>query len=198
MVECKRVVDCSWIFLIDDAAQMPRSHAKAWVTQYGNGKFDHFGFEELQLAPTTLQSQYCVVDGQNPKDRPMLERIGSNVVSSTEGFAREEAPRVSNEHDTLRMYFSVIVTTAKLRVCTFDWQDISLSTGEIPNAEYKEVPFLRFRKQLAYYREIPKRHLTARYRIRHQEIAKAKESTVFIVNSESFSDFLQCFEIEAL
>ncbi len=122
----------------------------------------------------------------------MLERIASDLVSSTEGFATEEMARVSNDHEALRMYFSVIVTTAKLRVCSFDSQSILLSTGEIANAKYTEVPFLRFRKQLAYHREIPKIRLSAGY----GEIAKAKESTVFIVTSESFSDFLHCFEVE--
>jgi hypothetical protein len=62
----------------------------------------------------TPQSQYCAVDGQDPKARPMLERIASDLVSSTEGFATEEMARVSNDHEALRMYFSVIVTTAKL------------------------------------------------------------------------------------
>ena len=33
VVECKRVVNCSWIFLIDDMKQMERRHAKAWVTE---------------------------------------------------------------------------------------------------------------------------------------------------------------------
>ena len=168
------------------------------MSDYENGSFRRFGFGELVLEPTP-EAQYCVVDGQDPKARPMLERIASNLVSSTEGFAREEMPRVQNENGCLRVYISVIVTTAKLSVCSFDSQLIALSTGEIANAEYKEVPFLRFRKQLASHREIPKfceirkLHLSARYR----EIAKAKESTVFIVNSESFSDFLQRFEVVA-
>ena len=33
VVECKRVVNCSWIFLIDDMKQMERRHAKGWVTR---------------------------------------------------------------------------------------------------------------------------------------------------------------------
>jgi len=200
VVECKRVVNCSWIFLIDDKAQMERRHAKAWVTNSIIGEPLRFGFEEVEPEPMTPQSQYCVVDGQDPNARPMLERIASILVSSTEGFATEEQrgmARVDGEtSDVLRIYFSVIVTTAKLRVCAFDPQSISLSTAEITNPAYKEVPFLRFRKQLGSHREIPK--ISARHRARHRAIAAAKESTVFIVNSESFSDFLQRFDIAAL
>jgi hypothetical protein len=200
VVECKRVVNCSWIFLIDDMKQTERRHAKGWVTEYADGSFSRFGFEELQVEPVTRQAQYCVVDGQTPKERPMLERIASILVSSTEGFASEEMPRVSNaKNGVLRVYLSVIVTTAKLRVCAFDSELISLSTGEIDGAKYREVPFLRFRKQLGSHREIPNReipkmHLSAGYR----EIAAAKESTVFIVNSESFSEFLRRLEVVAL
>jgi hypothetical protein len=197
VVECERVVNCSWIFLIDDMKQMERRHAKAWVTHYSSrstftsGSFSRFGFEELEAAPITPQSQYCVVDGQDAKERPMLERLASNVVSSTEGFANEEMAGVQNENGVLRIYFSVIVTTAKLRVCEFDPQSIPLSTGEIANAKYTEVPFLRFRKQLASRREIPKKQLTL------YNTAEAKENTVFIVTSESVSDFLECFKVAA-
>lgn len=198
VVECKRVVNCSWIFLIDDMKQMERRHAKAWVTEIREPP--RFGFQEVQPAPMTPESQYCVVDGQDPKDRPMLERLASILVSSTEGFAREEHQEMARVGRDMRIYFSVIVTTAKLIVCEFDPQSIPLSTAEITNAAYKEVPFLRFRKQLGSHHEIPiiTARDGARHGARHRAIAAAKESTVFIVNSECFSKFLQHFKVEAL
>lgn len=194
VIECKRVVDCSWIFLIEDMKEMERRHAKGWVSHYRKGSFKRFRFEELQVEPMTPQSQYCVVDGQTPKERPMLERIASILVSSTEGYASEEMQRVQKE-DVLRVYFGVIVTTAKLKVCSFDSELISLATGEIANAEYREVPFLRFRKQLGSHRDMPTVELNPRG---YRKIATAKERTVFIVNSERFSDFLERFEVAAL
>ena len=192
IVESKRVLDASWIFLVNAPEQMRRRHAKSWLMRYADGKFTYFGFKELTLEPTTPQSQYCVVDGQDPKSKPMLERIASDVVSSTEGFAFEEKALHLKDRVALRIYFNVIVTTAKLEVCEFNPAHVSVQDGKVQDASFKEVPYLRFRKQLTYHHEVPQDYSVVGYR----EIARAKENTVFIVNAESFPDFLTEFEVD--
>jgi len=192
VVESKRVIDTSWIFLIDDPKQLSRRHAKSWMMYYVKNKLTYFGLKELALEPTTPQSQYCVVDGQDPKAKPMLERIGSDLVSSSEGFANEEREVPLKDIEAFRMYFNVIVTTAKLQVCSFDPTNTSVKDGTVQNAKFTEVPFLRFRKQLAYQYSVPERPSFYDY----GEIARAKESTVFVVHGEAFPDFLCQFQVD--
>jgi len=194
IVECKRVLEASWIFLIEDKKQLGRRHAKSWVTRTVGNKTKYFGFKDLTLEPTTPQSQYCVVDGQDAKSKPMLERIAADVVSSAEALAFEEKEPCLKELDMLRMYFNVIVTTAKLQVCALNPSEVSIVDGKIENVEFTEVPFLRFRKQLSVQHEQPRqRAVLSNYR----EIARAKENTVFIVNAEAIPDFLERLEVDS-
>lgn len=89
VVECKRVVDTSWLFLADNKSR-GRRHAKAWVTKTAGDKATTFGFADLTLEPTTPESEFCVVDGQDAKSQPMLERVAGGVVSSIEALAFQE------------------------------------------------------------------------------------------------------------
>jgi hypothetical protein len=192
IVESKRVLETSWVFLIEDERQLRRRHAKSWFMRYFDSKFTYFGLKELTLEPTTPQSQYCVVNGQDPKSKPMLERVAADVVSSIEGFATEEKDLHLKDREALRMYFGVIVTTAKLKVCSFDPANISIADGKVQDAKYTEVPYLRFRKQLTSHYEVPEHYAVGGY----QEISRAKESTVFVVNAEAIPQFLRDFEVD--
>ena len=187
VIEAKKVIDASWIFLVSQDAQMRRRQVKSWVTCPAKNYFD---YQELAAKPDSVESKFCVVDGQDPKSRPMLERIASEIVSSTEGFAAEEKPLLLAT--ALRMYFSVIVTTATLKVCKTDLDSIAIDTGRLSKAELIEVPYLRFRKQLNY-------NISASASYEHfrpEEIARQKENTVFVVNSNHLIDFLSEFAID--
>lgn len=192
IVETKRVLNSSWIFLVNDPKQRNRRHAKSWFTRYKDNKFTYFGLQDFSLEPSTVESQYCVVDGQDQKSRPMLERVASDVVSATEGFANEEKGLVENDKLVFKAYFNVIVTTATLKVCSFNPADVSIDDGQIDSADFTEVPYLRFRKQLNYHQEAKEDCKIGQY----MQIAYAKENTVFIVNAKSFPDFLERFEVD--
>lgn len=188
VVEAKKVVDTSWIFLVSEEAQMTRSHVKAWITDKSG---NYFEYADVIASPRTAESKFCVVDGQDAKSRPMLERLASEAVSSTEGFAAEEKDLLRS-YD-LRMYFSVIVTTANLKICRADPSNISIHTGQLITAELKDVPYLRFRKQLNY-NIISKLDYS---NIMYEGVARQKENTVFIVNSNHFMDFLAEFKVNS-
>ena len=101
-IECKRVRDSKWIFLRDTNATPTRRHAKLWVSSRRDGEsLNHFGWADVPMDPDTAQSSYCVVPGQDSKARPMLERIASNVVISTEARALQETKTLSSHYSTL-------------------------------------------------------------------------------------------------
>jgi len=192
LVECKRVLETVWTFLLPGPRITSRRHAKAWVTRHGGGNFNWFDWFDLALDPQAPESAFCVVPGQDSRARPMLERVGAELVSATEGVAEEERLLKSKLPDSLRMYFSVIVTTAKLSVCVFDADMVSLSDGMLSDAQFHEAPYVRFRKQLST--RVP--NIDQANGDSTRLLAKAKEHTVFVVNSEALLTFLSGFEVD--
>ena len=192
VVECKRVVETSWLFLVDNQSNA-RRHAKAWVTKTAESKAATFDFADLTLDPATPESQFCIVDGQDAKSQPMLERVSANVISSIEALAFQELQSCMKRGPRLRMYFGVIATTAKLLLCRYDPKSISIADGKLNNAVFEEVPFLRFRKQMSVDE---KRTADLSIFEDYRAYSRAKENTVFVVNSDSFVEFLQQFEVD--
>jgi hypothetical protein len=119
VVECKRVLDTTWVFLIPSTNVPNRRYCKSWVGRYNNSAVRYFDWHELAIDPASPQSAYCIVDGEDPKSKPMLERVAAEVVAATEALAREEQSILVRQSDYLRVYFGVIVTTATLKVCSF-------------------------------------------------------------------------------
>lgn len=192
VVECKRVLEASWIFLVPGSRAPNRRHVKAWVTQYSGGTQRRFYWSDITLDPATPQAEYCVVPGQDSKSKPMIERIGADLVSATLALAKEEQPLLARNKDSRRIYFSMLITTARLRVCTFDPSSVALHDGKIPSGSFQEVPFVRFRKQLST-RPLTEAEVT---KASTSSLANAKEHTVFIVQAESLTDFLNEFELD--
>ncbi len=185
VVECKRVTNKSWIFLVPAGKSMSRSHCKAWVMVHENQAVRE-GWSDLQAEPATVESMFCVFDDNS---RSLLESDAARLVCATEGLAREERKVLTRRPFFVRVYANVIVTTAKLVVCKVDPQDISLVDGTASTNAFEEVPYIRFRKQLS----------TASPDFLSQlsdlcSLESRKENTVWIVNANAFVEFLSLFE----
>jgi hypothetical protein len=193
-IECKRVRDTQWIFLKDKSKEPVRKHAKLWITTKDSSEnVNHFGWVDIAMSPGTVQSSYCVVPGQDAKARPMLERIAADVVKSTEALALEETKTLSNYYSHMRVYQNVIVTTAELYVCETDVGNIDITTGELgDDSQFTLVPYVRFRKQVG---AIDTNLKPADEKRGLKEQITSKESTVFIVNSSHFEEFLAACDL---
>jgi hypothetical protein len=190
VVEAKRTLDASWIFLVPDAKQLDRRHLKAWLTW--SGQVPYFGWYDVTLEPRTPESQFCVVRGQGDKTLSMLERVGSELISATEAFAWDDRQNVDSKLNEMRLYCSVIVTTATLWVCRYDPNNIPLDVGTIPDAVFTEVPVVRFRKQLST-RPVSSGTPAS---LRSFVESSTKEHAVFVVNASHLMDFLEDFDID--
>jgi hypothetical protein len=191
VVEAKRTLDASWIFLVPDAKQISRRHLKAWLTW--SGRPPHFGWQDIALDPSTPESKFCIVRGQDEKALSMLERVGSELVSATEAYAHDDRRNVDSKPKEMRLYCSVIVTTAALRVCQYDPGAITLDVGKIADATFTEVPVVRFRKQLST-RSTATPDLAGPG---GSFGSSTREHTVFVVNAQHLMDFLESFDIDA-
>lgn len=190
VVECKRVQNTHWIFLSDDSRQMQRRHCKPWITFIEEGKAKKFDWANLAIDPSSPESSFCVVAGQDPKSRPLLERLAAEANEAIEAFAREDSAMLLGNNGGLRIYYNVIVTTAELVVCEILPDAISLASGTVDTASFATVPYVRFRKQLSVNRTID-----SNARIYGSPFLE-KENTVFIVNSDHLLEFLDGYDVD--
>jgi len=190
VVECKRVQNTQWIFLSNDPKQMGRRHCKPWITLIEEDKAKKFDWANLAIDPTSPESYFCVVAGQDPKIRPMLERLAAEANEATEAFAREDLPVLLGNNGNLRIYFNVVVTTAELVVCQLMSDAISLASGTVDEASFTTVPYVRFRKQLSVNRTADPNAQS------YGSPFREKENTVFVVNSSHLIEFLDEYDVE--
>lgn len=199
IIECKRLRDANWIFLIsdDEFKEVFRSRLCWW--KYFPEKKELFEFNNFDLDPSSAQSSFCVIKGQSDKDKPMLERLCDNLLKSVESIADEELNTFkkyyTNQFTTNRLYIPAIVTNAELKIFNFKVEDVDIEKGEFPNnllqdEQFQTVPFIRFRKALTTtFNTNIKKTLSI------SNINKENERTVFIINASELSSFLNKFDV---
>lgn len=188
VVECKRVLNTSWTFLIPSKETKPRRHVNSWLTLTQNNKVERFSWLDVTPEPFSPESEFCVVPGQDNKSKPMLERTSAELVEATEAFAKEECTINKPSSQFLRVYFSVIITTAEIKICNFDPDEINIGTGEITNSSFETVPFVRFRKSLTT------QHDTSGHRSL-KDVIRAQERTIIVINANEVVNVLSKWDL---
>jgi hypothetical protein len=191
VIECKRIKESGWIFLYPDQDMKNRRHIKSWTTFYSEARRKFWGWKNNPGSPETIESEFCVVAGQTDGQKPMLERIASELVLATECLAINDYNHLRANPELLRIFIPIIVTNAKLQVCPFNPTDVNLETGELKSNNLVDVPYLRFRKQLAH-----KEPALSKNNPTYKDISYEKENTVFIVNSLHLLEFLEELELD--
>lgn len=188
VLECKRTREATWVFLTTSDSK--RSFFWCPWAQYVSGSRFQGGWIDFQVLPACPIAEFCIVRGQGEGDKPLLERLCAGLVQAVDGLAEEELQIWSNASQrNLGVYIPVIVTTATLQLCVYDPARVSMTDGSIQEAEFKAVPYVRFRKSLATT-------LSKEARPDSLEGALAdRERSVFIVNAEHFTEFLKELEI---
>jgi hypothetical protein len=188
LVECKRVRHATWLFFHSRGTQNVQPQAKMWVSGSAGTTLKHFGWDDVTAEPPTPEANFCSLRGQTSAERvPLLEKTAVELALATEAFAQEHWPMKPQDKPCLRFYGSAIVTTASLRLATFDLGDVAISDGTLQKAKFVEVPYLRFRKQVI---PPPQGDSSSILSVKPTSVY-SKESTVFVVNALHFSEFLQ-------
>jgi hypothetical protein len=184
VIECKRSQNADWVFLVqardEPAAARIRSR---WVHKEKLAEHTS-GWHDFNWLPVSFESEFCVVRGTGEASRPMLERHAAALLSSLDALAIEELGLTAQHDNHLRIYVPVIVTTARLSVCRFQIRDISLHDGKIQEAEFENVPIIRFRKSLS---------TIVNGEFSPEDLGSAnrhKERTVLVINASSLTDVL--------
>lgn len=194
IIECKRVRQSSWVFMIPRPDCIERTHTRLWWSDQSTDGWKEFGWTDWQ-GIASHEAKYCAVPGQEQGRRNLLERTAAEVVEATESFARQEKELADNAPTTIRafirIYIPVIVTTAELKVSCFDPSTISLSDGDLPHDTiFITVPYVTFRKSLT------SRIDTESPLDQVSDLYKACERTVFVVHAENFNDFINNWKID--
>jgi hypothetical protein len=189
VLECKRQRDSDWVFLLPDAEQSDRTHAKVRWTNTVPHQRPLSDYGDLQIYPASPEVDFCVVRGQSDKDRPLLERVAAEIVEAVEGISANLL-RINERSGTTHVIIPVIVTTAKLHLCRFDPADIDLATGELPAADFGQVDSVRFRKSFS-----PGTVPDDREPQELQDLSVGSERTVFVVSAPALPDWLGKFEV---
>jgi hypothetical protein len=202
VIECKRIQNKEWIFLPTSGNAQPRRIAKGLRIKRVNGAYVGVasGWSDETLEPRSPEAAFCVM----PKDArdPTVERVGAELVLATEALESEEREYLNRRGwDSIRVYFPVIVTTAQLKICSFDPKRISLSDGLVPpDAKISLADSVRFTKQLSTAPGTRGGMLTLASLITYGreagEIARAKKRSLFIVHAEKLDNFLREFRID--
>jgi hypothetical protein len=191
VMECKRVRKTAWVFLIPKTSPSPRRQAIVWDSFRTDSKWATFDWKSWQVDPSSYQSQYCAIPGQEQGRRNLLERTASELIDSIEALAHQERQiqEQKGKDNFARVYIPVIVTTAHLFVSYFNPAAISLTDGSLPtDTSVYSVQSVRFRKSLT----------ASAQSLLHssiEDLHAMSERSIFVVNAEYLPKFLGEFEI---
>lgn len=90
VIECKRVREGKWIFLVPDVDRAPQQVNRLLWTHRQEGKRELSGYHQFRIEPKTLAASYCVVQGSGENDAPMLERFAGGLLAATDALAAQE------------------------------------------------------------------------------------------------------------
>ncbi|MFI5331364.1 MAG: hypothetical protein ACHQ2F_10095 [Desulfobaccales bacterium] len=200
VIECKRVKQSQWVFLIPDPQPSRQYNTCVWETKYTYENWKNFDWVDRMVEPDSYESQFCAIPGQEQGRRNLLERTAVELIQATEALAGQEKElhqeKIFDQQlerdepvdfpvlEFHRLYIPVIVTTAKLIISNFEPGSISLEDGCLPSdSAFEEVPVVRFRKSLTT-------KVSSSLGRDIGEVHEKTQRTVFVVNAEGFQSFL--------
>jgi hypothetical protein len=188
LIECKRVRGARWVFMCPEGIEEENAESNAWFTHYDRGQTVALGWKQVQNLPSSPICFFCAIVGQTSNDRStLIERTAAELISAAEALALEDLNRRDPTSEIYRFYLNAIVTTARIELATFSPTNISLEDGTISRGDVREVPFVRFRKQLST-------RANAVACLDDRTTAFTKENTVFVIQAKHLTDFLTDFD----
>jgi hypothetical protein len=197
VVECKRLAEAAtYLFLVPEGSG-GQTHRFRCLGAHFPGSIVQRWWDDVWLEPETTETQFCVVEGTGPKDRPILERVGAELVVAVEAVLNDEIrlhTRVS-KHQRFWAGFPILVTNAQLVVCEYAPADVDPGSGKLlPGAgTFREVSTIQLRKGLS---------LDAARRAREEssltELYERRQRSILIVHSSKLVQVLSSWTIQPL
>jgi len=190
VVECKRGMNESWIFLVPsgrdyDKQQFNKARC-AYFNRSANPAGDLQGFGNTNFRTNSYVARFCVIGRKNKVQSTVLEHLSRKLLQSLNAFVGEDLSLLDPESVFVgRRYIPCIITGAKLHVCRYDLNSLSVEDALLKTDPFEEIPWIWFQKPLAVERQTDPK-------LRHVRNAnKAQERGIFIVNSSNLSEALK-------
>lgn len=201
IIECKRQLEKSWIFLVPSDHQPQNLATLLWSQRFSFRKKVDQAWAVLRIDPLSFVSAFCTMQGQSQNDKPMLERVASDVLLMIESLAKEESGYVGARIGAFPIiYVPIIVTTAKLLVCKFQESDLDLQTGTLPKdkVEFIKVPLIQFQKGLQSNIDSEGKSLAnvTGSITNLKQLNEFNQRSVFIVQANELTNFLKGFQLQ--
>lgn len=188
IIECKRIAG-TWTFLLPKEKARNTTDIMGLVVNHNQARF---AWQKLYPDPSSQESSFCIFETGGKKDSRTLEKLSGELLLSLEYTAKEEnhilQPIISNfnSQNFTMSYIPVIVTTANLQGMKFEHPDIEIANGKITKSETEPIQYIRFRKNLASSIRYDNTEVN-----RLRDLNKLNDRTVFVVQAESFIEFLR-------
>lgn len=193
VIECKRPRDGVWVFLVDHDKHTPTERVRCPWVHHSPGNKDLSGYTDFRMVPESLESDMCIVRGQDEARNTLLERIGSILITSCDCLAEEQLSLLQAQpYAEPLIFLPLLVTAAELRVCRVNISDIRLSDGTLDSMTFETVPFIRFRKSLST-------ELTPMAQPKSLiEASQDHERTLIVVNATYLVEYFSKWELNGM
>ena len=116
VLECKRVLSADWIFLVPNVETKDTRRTKFGMNRVKNM---FYSMRDLQATPTTYESEFCTVTGDQKDRGPCWSALRDFLFAATDAFAAEDRQALVTGGQEFRLYASVICNDSNLKVCQF-------------------------------------------------------------------------------
>ena len=192
VIECKRK-DETWFFLLPSNYKRKNTNRLLWGAKKNTKKA--IDYANFITSDGLYETNQCIMQSKNGKLNVLFEKICSDLLASVEMLSNQDL-QVEIQERKYRVYFPLIVTTAKLVSVEYDNNTLDIITGKFPEPisgeQIKEVPIIKFRKSFS---------TTIEYLHKVDSLEQAyhySQRTVFVVNSayiKEFFDLLNSFSL---
>jgi len=196
VVECKRVEEEKWHFLVPKGASAnvgrcriewhnPRAAELPMHAKLSRNPATRVFCSECVMAEGSYESSVCVV----PKGKavPSLEAVCGELLDTVHALGDKFELKYDNEPNYL---IPVIVTNAELSVCEYDADALDINLGRLGAADFKSADFIRFRKTLV---SRGSNDYEWDRLVTLGEWTSDRERTVFVVTPKGLNQFLAGF-----
>jgi hypothetical protein len=191
VIECKRAEAAKWLFLVPAKEPRKKRRAQCLSARRLPGE-SVFLWRDLRVEPPSYEAPFCIASWKDGKDGMLLEKIAEKLLQAVEALAVEDT-RFDQQP---RYLLPIVVTAAQLLVATFDSETTCIDTGQLSEAAFRKVPFIRFRKGMAHGFPPPFSPVHPGPAINDlAAYSAASERTIFVIHSSHTREFFDLLEI---
>ncbi len=192
----------NWIFFPKASYQQSNHYLQTLALDDQNGSAEYWTVRR-QLA-RAVYNLIVADDAHTESSREMITEVAAQTVIATQALIQQEyriLKKIEEDSKSSQrkirpayfnfLFFPTIITTAKLYTYEYQGEDTDFTASEVSleNDRLSPIPYLIFDYPVPVTLQAPPQDLGMGNK--REELARIARTPIFVVNSESFSEFLQ-------